>query len=107
MQIFGVLRIVEINHTKLSKAIHIVALVLVLLYTAIMLPYIIESVRPMVLEIQHYMNPDAFPNGLSFTYHIPVFLQGIQQRFISFSNKSVIFTVLGVILWICKPEKRK
>jgi hypothetical protein len=89
MQVFGVIGIVQTNHTKLSRAIHIVVLSLLLLYVVIMLPFVIESIKA-----------DGF-------YHIPLFLQKIEITMLSLKCKSAIFAVLSVILWLCRPEKQK
>lgn len=105
-EVFDVLGIIEIRHSKLSKWIFISALALVLLYLAIMLPFIIESIRSMILELQYSKNPDAYPNGFSYSYQLPVFLQRMERNIFSINNKSVIFTILGVVLRICMPEKQ-
>lgn len=107
MQAFGAFGIVRINQTKVSKAIHITVLTLIVLYTVIMLPFIIESIKCMILEFKFSKNPSDYPNGISYSYNIPLFLQNIEIKILNFDYKPAIFTVLGVILWTCKPNKQK
>lgn len=89
MQVFGVLGIVQTNHTRLSRAIHIGVLSLLFLYVVIMFPFVIESIKA-----------DGF-------YQIPLFLQKIELIMINIKFKSAIFAILGVILCLCRPDKQK
>ena len=106
IELCDLLGIVEIKHSKLSNRIFITALALVLLYLAIMLPFIIETVNIMIIEFKFRKNPDAFSNGLSFSSQLPVLLQRIERYLFSIKNQSVIFTILGVVLRLCMPEKK-
>lgn len=106
MQIFYVLGIIEINHTKLSKAIHIATLTLIILYTAVMLPSIVELTKCTVLQFQYAQNPEAFLNGFSYSSNFPLLLNEIETIILTLDNKSAVFTALGVILWLCKPDKQ-
>lgn len=107
MQASGVLGIVEIKQTKQGRVIYIAVLTLLLLYVAIMLPFIVESLRCMVLEIQYFKNPAAYPNGLSYSFHLPIFLQMIVVTISNISFKPCMFNMLGMILWLSGQSAKR
>lgn len=73
-----VLGLIKTEKTKFSRPIHLAMLGNVLLYTAIMLPYGIETVRVMILQLQYQQNPSLYPNGFQFSPHIPAALNSLE-----------------------------
>ncbi len=67
-----------------------------------------ESLRCMILEIQYVKNPAAYPNGFSYSYHLPIFLQKIVFAISNMSFKLCMFNMLGTILWLSgRSAKRR
>lgn len=73
-----VLGLIKTEKTKFSRPIHLAMLGIVLLYTAIMLPYGIETIRVMILQLQYQQNPSLYPNGFQFSPHIPAALNSLE-----------------------------
>jgi hypothetical protein len=108
MQFFATLGIVKSKQTKLSRLIYLAILVLLLLYMMIMIPFIIETLQSTFLSFQYHKHPATYPDGFSYSYQIPVFLQTIESKTLIFlDGKSSVFIVFGVILRICRPDKQR
>lgn len=100
MQSLTIFGIVKINRTKLSNMIHIATISILLLYLLVMLPFLIESIKCMLLFFSHQ-------NEFSYTYQIPDFLQIIAIKLWQVNGKSSVFTLLGVILCVCRLDRQK
>jgi|GEM_PF-3056680 len=103
MQASSVVGLVGKRQSKAGMAIYITAIAFIVLYVAALLPFLIESIKCMVLSNQYLKSTGSF----SYTYQIPLLFERLAYGLIGFSYKSGIFTVLGIILWLSKPEKRK
>ena len=107
MQALGIMDVARPSNTKFAKAIHVITLIVVLLYTALMLPFLIENTRYMIKALQYFQNPALHPNGISFVYNIPLFLQKIELQLMSVTySKPIIFIIPSVIFWLTKPIKK-
>lgn len=103
MQASSVAGLVGKRQSKAGRAIHITIVALIVLYVLALLPYFAESIKCMVLSSRYLKSTGSF----SYTYQIPVIFQKLAYGIIAFSSKSGIFTSLGVIFWLSKPEKRQ
>ena len=103
MQASSVIGLVGKLQVKAGKTIYIAIVALIVLYVAALLPFFVESVICMVLSSQYLKSTGSF----SYSYQIPLAFQELANIIIGFSFKSGIFTALGVIFWLSKPEKRQ
>jgi|GEM_PF-1027001 len=107
MQGLAVLGCATPYRAKAAKAIRIVSLLVVLLYVALMLPYIIEAIRFMVLQLRYQQNPALYPDGFHYTFGIPLFLQRIGTAIMSVVYKlPALFFIPGLLFWLGKPTKK-
>lgn len=103
MKASSVLGLVEKRRAKAGRALYIVVVVLLVLYVAALLPFLIESIKCMALSSQYLKSTGSF----SYSYQIPLAFQKLELAMIDFSNKSGVFIAVGVIFWLSKPEKRQ
>jgi len=108
MQGMGVLGVVKRVKSKFSKTIYIACLSIVLIYAVLMLPYTIETINCFIQSLKYQQNPALFPDGFHYSYNIPLFLQKIELKLITFCyNRSVIFIIPSIFFWLSKPTKQK
>jgi len=108
MQALGILGVARPSVSRFSKAIHVITWIVVLLYAALMLPFLIETIKCMIQALQYHQNPALFPNGISYVYNIPIFLQKIELQLMSVTyTKPIIFIIPSVIFWLSKPTNKK
>lgn len=108
IQGLGVLGIVKPVRSKYGRAIHIAALVVVLAYATVMLPYLIELIKTIVLYSRFQANPSAYPNGFSYAFSLPDILMDVEFRIITVVFKQpVIFLIPGALYRLCEPVKAK
>ncbi len=102
MQALNVVGLVDKKQTRLKPVIQIACVVLLLLYIAALLPFSVESIKCMILSLKSIHSSGEF----SYTYGIPMFFQDIAYYIMIFNYKSGVFSALGVIIWVCGPEKQ-
>ena len=108
MQALGILGLAKPSGARFAKAIHIAALVVVLLYAALMLPFIAETTKCMIQALQYHQNPALFPNGIQYDYNIPLFIQRIEMVLMKVTySQPMLFILPSIILWLTKPFKKK
>ena len=108
MQALGIWGVARPYKSKFAKAIHVITWIVVLLYAALMLPFLIETTKCMIQALQYHQNPALFPNGISYVYNIPLFLQKIELQLMSVTySKPIIFIIPSVIFWLSKPTRKK
>ncbi len=108
MQTLGILGVARPSKSKYAKGIHIASLIVVLLYAALMLPYLIETTKCMIQSLQYHQNPALFPNGIHYAYNIPIFLQKIEMQLMSVTyTHPILFIIPSIFFWFSKPAKKK
>ncbi len=108
MQTLGIMGVAKQSESRFSKAIHVASWIVVLLYAALMLPFLIETIKCMIQALQYQQNPALFPDGFHYAYNIPLFLQKIEMTIMNTVFKhSMIFIVPSMIFWLSKPMKKK
>lgn len=108
MQTLGILGVAGPSKSKFAKAIHVASWIVVLLYAALMLPFLIETIKCMIQALQFQQNPSLFPNGIQYAYNIPIFLQKIEMQLMSVTYiQPIIFIIPSIFFWFSKPIKKK
>lgn len=107
MQSLGILGVARPSESRFSKAIHVASWIVVLLYAVLISPFLIETIKCMIQALQYHQDPSLFPNGISYVYNIPLFLQKIEMTIINVVYKQpMLFIIPSVIFWLSKSIKK-
>jgi transcriptional regulator with XRE-family HTH domain len=91
-----------------GKIIYIAALVIVLLYVVIMLPYWIETIKYIFLNLQFMQNPDPCSDRFNYEYNIPQFIVYYEYLLTdAVGQQPVVFAIPGLLLGLCQPERKR
>lgn len=108
MQTLRILGVARPSKSKFAKAIHLVSWAVVLLYTALMLPLLIEIVKSSLQALEYKQNPSLFPNGLQYANNIPIFFQKIEMQLMSVTyTQPIMFIFPSIIFWLSKPSEKR
>ncbi len=107
MQALSVMGVMKPLRFRYQKEIHAVIWGVIGLYFIIMLPYFIYLFLCLFKDIQFHQKPELYPEGFGYNYMNNLFSQ-IEIALLGFLyEKTVIFIIPSVLLWITKPPLKK
>ena len=102
---FGLVKTVK---AKASRPIHIAMLVVILLFIAIMLPYTVDLVKIMAMELRYHGNPSLYPDGIHYLSQIPPFLFRIELALMdTVYSQPALFIIPSMLFRLSQTERRK